>query len=209
MVDRQEIETLLVPGYESRSFEVKGPGNLADKAYVARVARAAMALGNHRDGGRACLGVDDNAISQMLPGLDAQQLQEWSDYDNVSAALARYSDPPVAFRLHPMALASGADVVVLDIIEFEHVPHICKRDYPGVLQAGATYVRALRQPESVPVPSSAEMRELLDLATNKALRDFVSRAAGAGLTLGTAPLPTQQDVDDVAFAAEAAQGWEL
>jgi hypothetical protein len=107
-----------------------------------------------------------------------------------------------------MTLSSGADVVVLDIIEFEHVPHICKRDYLGILHAGATYVRARRQPESVPVPSSAEMRELLDLATNKALRDFVSRASAAGITLGTAPLPTQHEIDDAAFAAEASQGWE-
>jgi hypothetical protein len=109
--------------------------------------------------------------------------------------------------LHPLTLSSGADVVVLEVFEFEHIPHVCKRDYQGELQAGATYVRSLRQPESVPVPSSAEMRELLDLATNKALRDFVASATAAGLTLGGAPAPTQQELDEAAFAAEAEQGW--
>lgn len=207
MVDQQEVEALLAPGHEIRSFEVKGPGSLSDKADVARVARASMAMGNHRDGGLICLGVDDKQMPQMTPGLDAAQLKEWSDYDNTSAALARYSDPPVNFSLHPLTLSSGANVLVLQIFEFEHVPHICKRGYPNILQDGATYVRSLRTPESVPVPSSAEMRQLLDLATNKALRDFVARATAAGLTLGGTPSPTQQQLDEAGFDAEAQEGW--
>lgn len=207
MVDQQEVETLLAAGHEIRSFEVKGPGTLADKAYVAKVARATMAMGNHRDGGLVCLGIDDKQMKQMTPGLDPAQLQGWSDYDNVSAALARYSDPPVTFELHPFTLSSGAAVVVLEVFEFEHVPHVSKLDYPGALQAGATYVRSLRQPESVSVPSSAEMRELLDLATNKALREFVARATAAGLSLSGASAPTRQELDEAAFDAEAEQAW--
>lgn len=110
MVDQQELEALLTPGHEIRCFEVKGPGSLGDKAYVAQVAKAAMALGNHRDGGLVCLGIDDKQMTKMTPGLNAAQLQEWSDYDNVSAALARYSDPPVRFRLHPFTLGHGRSV---------------------------------------------------------------------------------------------------
>ena len=207
MVDQQELEALLAPGHEIASFEVKGPGGLSDKAYTAKVARASMAMGNHRDGGLVCLGIDDKQMSQMTPGLNTDQLREWSDYDNVSAALARYSDPPVNFSLSQITLSSGVSIVLLEVLEFEHVPHICRRDYPGVLQNGATYVRSLRQPESVPVPSLVEMRILLDLATNKALRDFVARATAAGLTLGGTPSPTQQQLDAAAFDAEAQQGW--
>jgi hypothetical protein len=144
----------------------------------------------------------------MTPGLSSVQFQEWSDYDNVSSALARFSDPPVVFALHPITLTSGASVVVLEIFEFEHVPHVCKRSYPQVLQDGFLYVRSLRKPESVPVPSSAEMRELVDLATNKALRDFIARASAAGLSLGGAPTPTQKQLDMAAFDAEAREGWK-
>ena len=207
-MDRQDVEAILAAGYEIRSFEVKGPGSVGDKAFVARVARAGMAMGNHRDGGLVCLGVDDKQIEQMTPGLDPAQTAGWSDYDNVSAALARYSDPPLTFRLHPLTLSSGAQVVILEVLEFEHVPHVCKLDYPGALQAGTTYVRSLRQPESVTVPSSTEMRELLDLATNKALRDFVARARAAGLSLSGAPAATEQELDESAFAAEAEQAWQ-
>jgi hypothetical protein len=45
------VEQLLLLGHESRSFEVKGPGELKDKAFCAKVARAAMAMANLRDGG--------------------------------------------------------------------------------------------------------------------------------------------------------------
>src|SRR4051812_16452955 len=83
MVTAAELETLFAAGHEVRSFEVKGPGSFEDKAFVARVARAAMALGNHRDGGLLCLGIDDQQLVQMTPGLGASQVQEWTDYDAV------------------------------------------------------------------------------------------------------------------------------
>ena len=210
MVTQAELEALLATGNEIRSFEVKGPGNpgaLGDKAYVAKVARAAMAMGNHRDGGLVCLGIDDKQMAAMIPGLNPLQLGEWSDYDNVSSALAKYSDPPVTFALHQFTLSSGAHVVVLEIFQFEHVPHVCKRNFPDVLQDGSTYVRSLRKPESVPIPSSVEGRELHDLATDKGVRDFIARAAAAGLLPGAVSSPTQLEVDEAAFDAEAGQGW--
>lgn len=37
MTTQAELEQLLAVGNESASFEVKGPGNLKDKAYVAKV----------------------------------------------------------------------------------------------------------------------------------------------------------------------------
>jgi hypothetical protein len=205
VITPDELKELLALGHETRSFEVKAPGDLSDKAYVARVARAVMAMGNLRDGGLVCLGIDDKRLIEMLPGLDAQQLAEWSNYDDVSDALARYSDPPVAFILKVFKLSSGADVVVLAVAEFEDVPHICKRDYPGVLQKGMTYVRPRGKPESVLVPSSTEMRELLDLAINKGVREFVRRAGAAGVQL--TGVRSVEDVDRDAFAGEASMAW--
>lgn len=200
-----ELERHLAEGHERRYFEVKGPGALSDKAYCARVARATMALGNLKDGGQVCLGVADTQIAAMLPGLNLEQLKAWSSFDDVSAALARYSDPPVSFTLTPLELSSGAYVVVLQVQEFDLVPHVCKRDYPDVLQQGVTYVRPRGKPESVPVPSSLEMRELLDIAIGKGVADFVRLARVAGVTL-SAPL-SPEEVSRQAFQAEAAGAW--
>ncbi len=206
MPSAQEVEELLAVGQETRSFEVKGPGSLKDKAYVARIARAMMAMGNRRDGGLVCLGIDNQTLREMRPGLNDRDLAEWSDSDNVNDAIARYSDPPVEFTPYPLTLSTGTRVVVLDVREFDDLPHVGKRDYPEVLQQGQVYVRPRGTPRSVPVPNSGEMRELLDLATDKRLRAFVARLPAAGLVLG-APLAAAP-IGDEQFAQEAAAAWE-
>src|SRR5687768_14675327 len=107
-----------------------------------------MAMGNLRDGGLVCLGIAETRMVAMLPGLDATQASEWANFDDVSDALARYADPPMAFRVRRLTLASGAEVVVIEVSEFEDVPHVCKRDYPEILQNGMTYIRPRGKPES-------------------------------------------------------------
>ncbi len=205
MVTSAEVEEILSLGHELRSFEAKSPGDLSDKAYCAKIARAAMAMGNLRDGGLVCLGIDDSQLSTMKPGLSQKQLDDWSDYDNVNDALSRFSEPPVAFRLDALTLSNGVQVVVLDVAEFDQVPHVCKKDYPNELQSGATYVRPRGKPQSLAVPNVAEMRELLDLAVTKGVREFVGRLGQAGLGLGSV-----QSLDDAtrhAFSAEAETAW--
>lgn len=200
-----EVEEILALGHEIRSFEVKRPGSLNDKAYVAKIARAAMAMGNLRDGGLIGLGVDDNKMADMLPGLDAAQLAEWTDFDRVSDQLARFSEPPVSFELQHFSLTSGADFVILKVAEFDSDIHVCKRDHPGVLQAGQTYVRPRGKPRSAQVPSSTGMRELHDLAIDKGVREFVRRAGAAGVPLSTSPAP--EDLDEARFEQEAVIAW--
>lgn len=201
-----EVEQLLALGHESRSFEVKGPGSLTDTGYCARVARAVMAMGNLRDGGLVCLGVQDTSLEAMLPGLDPEQLAQWSDFDNVADAIARFAAPPVGFTVHRLTLSSGARVVVLDVAEFEDVPHVCGRDFPGILQRGALYVRPRGKPRSEHVPTSEEMRELLELATDKRVRAFVGRLTAIGIPLGP-PDGAAGPTDAEPFAAEAAHAW--
>lgn len=205
MVTSVEIEEILALGHELRSFEAKGPGDLSDKAYCAKVARAAMAMGNLRDGGLVCLGIDDTQLTAMRPGLSPHQLADWSDYDNVHDALGRYSDPPVAFRPTPLRLSSGVDIVVLEVSEFDQVPHVCKKDHPAGLQNGATYIRPHGKPQSLAVPTSADMRELLDLAITKGVREFVRRLGDASLSLGAVRYVDEANRE--AFAAEAEVAW--
>ncbi len=205
MVTVTEVEQYAALGHETRSFEVKGPDSLGDKAFRAKVARAVMAMGNLRDGGLVCLGIDEPQMASMLPGLSKPQLREWSDFDDVSDALAGYSDPPVTFELRPFKLSSGVSVVVIEVAEFETTPHICKRDYLEVLRRGMVYVRPRGKPESVPVPSHGDMRELLDLAITKGVREFIRRAGTAGIALPGVNTP--QIADSAAFAAESDAAW--
>lgn len=207
VVSQEYVEEILALGHEVRSFEAKGPGSLTDKIFVAKVARAAMAMGNLRDGGQVCLGIDDRQFAQMLPGLNVNQVAEWTNYDDVSDKLAKYSDPPVTFQIQHFTLSSNAQVVVLDVQEFDTDIHICKKSFAGELQEGQTYVRPRGKPRTAQVPSSAEMRELHTIAVDKGVREFVRRAGAAGIPLTGTPAPSAEDLDTISFDQEARDGW--
>lgn len=197
MLDRLELEAILSGDHGIRQLECKAPGDLSTKSYVAKVARAAMAMGNLRDGGAVCIGVADNMIADMQPGLSDAQFADWSNNDNVADALGRYTDPPVAFHVDPWTLSSGAKIVLLQVSEFADVPHICKRDFPGELQAGHLYVRPRSKVESVTVPTVTDMRDVLDIATDKGVRDFVGRMRSAGLLTHPEPEASNNEQFDV------------
>jgi hypothetical protein len=187
-------------------MELKGAGMVrGNKRFVAKVARAAMAMGNLRDGGLVVIGIANDQIAAMGPGLSDPELAEWSSFDLVSAVVNQYIDPPVTFELHKFTLSNSSRVAVLEVAEFDREIHVCKKNFEDVLQDGQTYVRARRMPESVPVPSSAEARELHDLAIDKGVRESVRHAGAAGIPLGLVAAPAE--VDARAYAAEVEAGW--
>lgn len=208
MLSREEIEAALSSGYEFRGFELKGPGVRTDGHFFAKVARAALGLGNLRDGGHLIIGIADDDIAAMLPGLDETSLVSWTAYDEVARKLAEYADPPLRFDLAAVVLSTGAAVVAMQVFEFEDAPHICARDFEGALRKGALYVRSRRVPETSEIPSSVEMRELLDLATEKALRAYIERAERAGVTLGSGEPSPRPEADDEAYEDERARAWD-
>lgn len=213
MLSADEIEAALRSGYELRGLELKGPGARKDSHLFAKVTRAALSLGNLRDGGHVVIGIEDGDPSAMLPGLSAADLASWLAYDDVARKLAVYADPPFHFAVEGIRLASGVDVAVIQIFEFADTPHLCAKDYQRqgsnelVLRRGALYVRPRKVPETSEVASLVEMRDVLQLATQKALRAYVETAERAGLSLavpdGTPPGPS----DDERYEAQRERGW--
>lgn len=207
MLSAEEIEEVLRGGYELRGFELKGPGSREDAHFFAKVTRAALGLGNLRDGGHLILGIDDADPAAKGPGLDAYDLASWLAYDDVARKLATYADPPLRFAVAERVLSSGATVAVLQVFEFDDIPHLCAKDHPAGLRKGALYVRPRKVPETSEIASSVEMREILDLATEKALRAFVERAQRAGVELSTQRPEEQSAADDVRYENERGRAW--
>lgn len=197
-----EIEAILGSGYELRGFEVKGPGLRTDKALFVKVARAMMSMANLRDGGVVLLGVDDKDLAALGPGMTSDEAESWESYDDVARSLAEYTDPPIKFDLQALELSTGARVVVIEVHEFDDVPVLCAKDYPGVLRKGALYVRPRKLPETAEVASSVEMRDVLQLATEKALRSFLEIASRAGAEV----VPSGQTAADQ-FEAQREEPW--
>jgi predicted HTH transcriptional regulator len=178
-----EFGDLLVRGYEIPTVEFKGPGMRTDRAFLANVARAALAMANSRDGGRVVLGVTRKDRLMEAVGLTDPQIASW-DYDETATALNGYANPSLEFDLEVVPYRT-ARCVVIRVYEFAAEPILCARDFETKLRRGACYVRRRSMPSTSEVPSLEEMRDLLDLAVEKGLRRFLARAFAAGLTVAS------------------------
>jgi len=188
----QEFSELLALGHEARALEFKSPGKRSDKAFLALVARAVLGMANRQDGGLVVIGVQDDGTTINPVGLNPDQLDTWT-HDAAGDALAEYADPAVEFDLERVEF-QGKRMVVVRVHEFDEIPVLCKRDYPQTLRNGACYVRARRKPETTEIPTQAEMRELIDLATSKRLRKTLKMLRDAGVDLNSSALPGEADL---------------
>src|SRR6266508_4610961 len=159
-------------------------------------------MGNLRDGGHVIMGIDDGDPAAMLPGFEAGDLNSWLAYDDVARKMSEYADPPLRFDIAGVDLSSGATVAVIEVFEFSDLPHLCAKGYSDVLRKGALYVRPRKVPETSEVASSVEMRAVIDLATEKALRAYIETAERAGLTLTTADREPEAPSDDERYDEE-------
>ncbi|EMY34768.1 hypothetical protein D477_007948 [Arthrobacter crystallopoietes BAB-32] len=196
MLSDAELESVLSVGQETRAVEFKRSGSLEDGDYVALVARAALAFANQRDGGQIILGIVDSSAMGEENGLNESQLEDWSDIDKVTDKINRYADPPLQLTVGKRNHPNGRGVVIIEVREFAEIPSLCARDFGSKLKLGQLYTRSLRKPESSQYHTQNEMREVLDLATQKGLRRFVETVGRAGLNLAAAASsqPTEQQL---------------
>ncbi|MGO9471162.1 MAG: helix-turn-helix domain-containing protein [Isosphaeraceae bacterium] len=180
----QEFESLMARGYETNGVEFKGSRDRTDKLFLAKVVRAVLGMANRRDGGLVILGVEESPKLDPV-GLSVEQAESWLNYDDLSASVNEYASPSVRFEPE-LKNFWGRRFVFIRVHEFDEIPILCAKDYneagkAPLLRRGACYVRARHKPETSEVPSEEEMRELLELAIDKGVRKFVTRAQRAGL----------------------------
>jgi predicted HTH transcriptional regulator len=183
-VTEDELNRYLARGYEDAAVEFKGSRPRSDKLFLARVVRAVLGMANHRDGGLVILGVEDS--SALVPiGITNEDANTWLDYDGLSASINEYASPCIRFE-PTLETFWEKNFVFIRVHQFDDIPILCAKDYnepgrPPILRRGACYVRARHKPETSEIPSEEEMRELLELAIDKGLDKFVTRARRAGL----------------------------
>ena len=191
----EEFAKIIALGHETRGVEFKPPGPLSNRPLAARVVRAVLGMANRRDGGLVIIGVED--IDDVLNpvGLTDDDLATWN-YDDVADRLAAYADPSVSFK-REVSEYNGNRYLVLDVEEFADIPVLCKRDYERdsqrILRNGACYVRSHRKPETSEIPTQTDMRELLDLASDKAVIRRLTEYRRMGLIPDVPLVLTDQD----------------
>ena len=178
MTDEEFAQTLHLQ-HETPGVEFKGPAPRTDSRSFAQIAKAVLGMSNRRGGGFVIIGVGTTTQGLNPLGLTETQVASWT-YDETAAGLARYADPGVTFELETKDY-NGLRYVVLQIVEFDEIPVLCKRAYSMVLRAGACYVRTRRMPETSEIPTQTEMRELLTLATEKGVRAYLESLRRIGL----------------------------
>ena len=194
-LDGLDIAELIERGQEARWLEYKQSAPWEELAL--KIVKAALAFANTRDGGYIVIGMKDLGNDRYAAdGMPDGHLGTYR-LDEVQSWVNRYADPAVALdcaaREH-----DGKSFYVITVDEFEAVPVICTRDANGELRRAAIYTRPPRMVSSAPIDNQADMRALIDLATDRALGRQVAQLRSLGLL----PLEPAAPIDGDEFAKQ-------
>jgi predicted HTH transcriptional regulator len=199
-VTEQDFKNHLDLGHETNGVEFKGPGIRTDKSFLAKVVRAVLGMANRRDGGLVFIGVEATKLEPV--GLSDKEAVSWSNYDDLSVSVNEYARPSVSFDVEPLN-SQERKFVIIRVHPFGDIPILCCKDYvepgkkPPTLRRGACYVRSRHKPETSEIPSEEAMRELLELAIDKGVEKFVTRARKAGLYPTTEASPASPSDEEL------------
>lgn len=182
----KELIEIVIHGNEERNIEYKSTMNWNDSRIKAKITKSVLAMVNLRDGGFLVLGVEPEQHNPV--GMSKDDFDSFSQ-DDISQHISEYADPFVEVTLnkiciesnHPDEKIAGNKYIVIQVREFEELPVICKKDGVENLNEGEIYIRTRRKYESAKVPSQTEMREILDLAVDKAIRKFRGKLSILGM----------------------------
>lgn len=174
MFPSDQLRALLEAG-ETRRIEYKDGQPWSDNAFKARVTKTILAMSNVKDGGRIVIGVTEQANGSFVArGVNQHDLETYVS-DEMKDFVGTFADPHVDFSVDT-GEHDGKHFIVITVREFEEIPVICKKDFGQILRRGDIYTRTRdRRPESARVSNHADMREIIELATDKTQRKLRER----------------------------------
>jgi len=198
-VDLNLIQFIKYPN-EERHLEfkdnVKWDGDMR-----AKITKSIMALANLKDGGWIVIGKHEKTDRTFeLVGSTDENYNSY-DSDEIKAWVYARTDPPVSFIVHKTE-HEGKKYVLIQVEEFENMPIICKKSCGEIIHNGTIYIRSKSKPESIAVPTNAEMHEVIDIAIDKGLKEYVKRMSRIGISLAPTKPETQNDEDLFAHQRE-------
>ena len=198
-MEQRELLELIDRGRETRQVEMKASMDFSERRVKAKIAKAAMAMANTRDGGLIILGMREIENDQFDPEGVTIEHQQSMTQDRVSSSIMEFLSPYVQVAVKTVSdderpRLKDKVLVVVEVREFDEVPILRKRQYQDEgLREGGVYIRSFERNESREVQTEAEMRELIDLATEKRLRKHLAMTHRAG---GEVVSATQQEQPD-------------
>lgn len=189
MSDSDYIRQFLEYLSEERNMEYKQSTPWNEREFQAKITKTILALSNIRDGGHILIGISESNIGNFEKvGVIDEHFITYNR-DDLSSYISNYADPYVRFELYKDEI-DGFKYVMIRVFEFDEVPVVCKKEHNFngrvILRKGATYTRSYGKPETIEVPSQNEMREILDMATEKKVRRFMETSKRVGV-----PIPSE------------------
>lgn len=171
----EELTPIVKFGHERPDLDYKGPINWNEWANreKADLVRDMTALANSDIPGYIVIGAtDEGGVVRSYDGLSDEQIESF-DPSKVADKIKRYADPEVRFELYKPTV-DGKRYVVIRVLPFQAVPHICSTSYADVLEEAAVYVRG-EGARTIKVPSAEYMRRLVDRAIQISADTLVDR----------------------------------
>src|SRR5262249_52550738 len=133
--------------------------------------------------GHIIIGVEEgNSTSSRLwtpVGISSKDIATY-DQDEIADFVAVYADPYARFSVELVELEKK-NFLVFSVAGFDQYPVICKKSYDAYLEQSAVYVRPESgRPRTEKISTYKEMRDLLDLATEKGVQRFLKMQARIG-----------------------------
>jgi len=172
----KELSDIVFHGREERNIEYKSSVSWNDAKTKAKITKCILAMSNIRDGGYLIIGDEDKTFNPI--GMTNEDFDSFNQ-DDLNSHIANFADPFVDITVYSQE-HEGRKFIIIRINEFHEIPIICKKNGDENLKAASVYTRPRQKYESSVISSQTEMREIIDMAINKALRNFQEKATIAG-----------------------------
>ncbi len=196
-----DLEELIARGHESKDLEHKGPmaWPAGDKRACCELVKDILALANHDGGGYLVIGVAETEDGRFEPrGLNEEQLKSF-ETTRLNEFVNSYARPPINATLRKVT-HEARRFVIIAVPTFPDMPHICVKDFPGVLTAPTLYIRT-DDNASAPISRSTDLQDLVESAirrrSDKLLESFRTILRGSAVR----PSPSAEE----RFAAQIEQ----
>ena len=174
-------DLLIFRGFEGKDLDYKGAcaWDNSDKKACCELLKDVLALAN-AGGGWLIIGVSETGNTFSHEGVSNEQAASF-ETTPINTFFNNYADPPINTHIHKPQV-QGKYFIAIEVPGFADTPHICQKEYPGVLTAPTLYVRTHNN-ESAPIKSSADFRAIVERSVrNRA--DHILSSVRAILTHG-------------------------
>lgn len=186
-----DLRNILLRSYETKELDYKASTTWDEnnKKACCELVKDILGMANTL-GGFIVIGVSESPTGFIWNGLTDEQARSF-ETSRVNRFLQNYADPPINTTLRKKD-HDGKTFVIIGVPRFNDTPHICQKDYPGVLTAATLYVRTDNN-ETAPIRSSADFRSILEQATRNR-GDKLLASVRAILTTGeVTPSPNDEE----------------